>query len=206
MGYTIKLYCNGGKNMAIKSAYELAMERANKIKVDPLQLKQKELERIGKEAASNHLNKPKYSLKRWFEEINPLEKKELVKGALWVFIKNINLPNSTADIDKLLKIKEGIITLTSVKDQVDEVFTQLTKIYQEYINQSKQLLEECKNQFAPKLQQKAMQLAQQTGQFVPIEPETDRDFLEFHKEQQNELDKQYKEALATISKHIEQLV
>lgn len=190
----------------IKSAYELAMERAKNIKIDKSELKRKENEKKGKEAASSFINKPKFNFDSWINELENEEKKDCIKGAMWVFIKNISLPKTTSDVDKLVKIKEGIIILTGKEDELKDVFTQLTAIFQQYIENCKTLLEQCKTEFAPKLQQKAMQIAQQTGQLTPIEPETDRDFIEYHKGQQDQLDKHYKEALEQITATLEKLI
>lgn len=184
--------------MGIKSAYELAMERANNIKIDKKELHRKERERKGKEAASSFLNKPKYDLTKWLKALTDDEKEDCVKGVLWVFKVNIKLPQSTADVDKLLKIKEGVLIISGKEEDITKIFTQLTTIFQQYIESSKQLLEQCKEQFAPRLQQKAIEIAQQTGQFIPIEPETDRDFIEFHKENQNQVDIQFKDVLSQL--------
>lgn len=190
----------------IKSAYELAMERAKNIKIDKSELRKKEAEKQGKEAASSFLNKPKYNFQSWITELNKEDETTSKKGAMWVFIKNIALPRSTADVDKLVRIKEGIILLTGREDDLKEIFTQLTTIFQQYIENSKTLLEQCKNEFAPKLQQKAMQIAQQTGQLTHIEPETDRDFIEFHRSQQEQVDAHYKEVLEQITCTLETLI
>lgn len=190
----------------IKSAYELAMERAKNIKIDKKELKRKESEKKGKEAASSFLNKPKFNFNSWLSDLESEEKKDSLKGAMWVFIRNISLPRNTADVDKLVKIKEGIIILTGKEEELKDVFTQLTAIFQQYIENSKTLLEQCKAEFAPKLQQKAMQIAQQTGQLTPIEPETDRDFIEFHRGQQEQVDKHYMEVLTQITQTLDKLI
>lgn len=183
----------------IKSAYELAMERAKNIKVDPVEIKRKEREQIGKEAGSSFLNKPKYDLEKFIKETGKDDITDILNGLMWVFKKNITLPYSTSDVDKLLKIKEGVLKLTDKEDEANQIFTQLTTIFQQYIESSKTLLEQCKEQFAPRLQQKAMEIAQQTGQLVPIEPETDRDFIEFHKQNQDEVDKQFKNVVNQLT-------
>lgn len=190
----------------IKSALEIAMERANHIKIDKAGLKKRECEKAGKEAASQFLNKPKYNLSKWLEELPNEKREDSLKGVLWVFIKNINLPNSTADVDRLLKIKEGCLLVCDKKEDISEIFKQLTEVFQQYIENSKTLLEQCKSEFAPKLQQKAMQLAQQTGQFTPIEPETDREFIEFHREQQDRVSEHFKAYIKQITDNLEALI
>lgn len=187
--------------MGIKSAYELAMERASKVKVDKKEIRRKTLETNGKEAASAFLNKPKYSFSNWLSELTEENRKDTIKGVVWVFTKNITLPKSTADVDKLLKIKEGFLLISKEEahEVLNEAFNQLTTAFQQYIENSKTLLEQCKQEFAPQLQQKAMQLAQQTGQMVPIEPETDRDFIEFHRGQQEQVDEHYKQFIKQIT-------
>lgn len=190
----------------IKSALELAMERAAGVKIDKKELKRKELETKGKEAASQFLNKPKFSFSKWLETLHDDEKKETLPGAVWVFVKNISLPITTADVDKLMKIKEGFLLLSDKKDDVEAAFTQLITAYQQFIDNSKTLLEQSKTEFAPKLQQKAMQIAQQTGQMVPIEPETDRDFIEYHRGQQNQVDDHYKAYIKQITDQLETMI
>ena len=178
--------------MAIKSAFELAMERANNIKIDKTELKKKDHEKQGKEAASKFLNNPKFDFTQWLESIPKEDKDGNILGVFWVFSKNILLPKTTQDIDKLLKVKEGFLLISDRKDEIENIFTQLITAMQQYIDNSKTLLEQSKEEFAPRLQQKAMQLAQQTGQMVPIEPETDRDFIQFHRDQQVQVDDHYK--------------
>ncbi len=190
----------------IKSAYEIAMERASNIKVDNTLIKKKGQEQKGKESASNFLNKPKFDFSKWVENLEDNEKENSIKGSMWVFIKNITLPNTTADVDRLLKIKQGILILSDKDEDINLIFTQLTTVFQQYIENSKTLLEQCKTEFAPKLQQKAMQLAQQTGQMTPIEPETDRDFIEFHRNQQEQVSNHFKEFIKQITDNLEKLV
>lgn len=181
--------------MGIKSAYELAMERAKNIKVDKNELNKKARENKGKEAASAFLNKPKYDFSKWLSEVKEEEKSDSVNGAMWVFKKNIRLPYSTADVDRLLKIKEGVNFLSDKKEVIENIFTQLTTVFQQYIETSKQILEQCKQQYAPQLQQKQMQIAQQTGQMIELQPEQDKDFIEFHKQNQDHVDTQFIEVL-----------
>ncbi|QEN04065.1 hypothetical protein EW093_04890 [Thiospirochaeta perfilievii] len=192
--------------MAIKSALELAMERASNIKIDKNELKRKELEVRGKEAASKFLNTPKYDFLKWFTELENDNKNEILQGVVWVFVKNITLPNSTADIDKLLKIKEGFLLISNKKEEIENIFTQLITAFQQYIDNSKTLLEQAKTEFAPRLQQKAMQIAQQTGQMIPIEPETDRDFIEFHRDQQIQVDDHYKEYIKQATEVLKETI
>lgn len=192
--------------MAIKSALELAMERASGIKIDKADLKRKELEQKGKEAASNYLNKPKYNFSEWIKELEEDEKKNCLAGVLWVFVKNINLPNTTKDVDRLITIKEGFLLFSDQKDEIENLFTQLITAYQQYIDNSKTLLEQAKTDFAPQLQQKAAQLAQQTGQMVPIDPETDRDFIEFHRDQQVQVDDHYKAFIKQLTDGLEAFI
>lgn len=191
---------------AIKSALELAMERAASVKIDKKELKRKELETKGKEAASQFLNKPKFSFANWLETLEDDDKKETLSGAIWVFIKNINLPVTTADVDKLIKIKEGFLLLSDKKEDIETAFTQLITAYQQFIDNSKTLLEQSKTEFAPRLQQKAMQMAQQTGQMIPIEPETDRDFIEYHRGQQDQVDDHYKAYIKQITDQLETMI
>ena len=190
---------------AIKSALELAMERASNITIDKGDLQKKELEKKGKEAASSFLNKPKYNFKDWLENLSKDDKNESLKGSAWVFIKNINLPVTTADVDKLIKIKEGFTLISDKKAVIEEAFTQLITSYQQYIDNSKTLLEQSKQEFEPRLKQKAMQIAQKTGQMTPIEPETDRDFIEYHRGQQSQVDNHYKQYIKQITDQLEAL-
>ncbi len=192
--------------MAIKSALELAMERASGIKIDKAELKRTDLEQKGKEAASSFLNKPKYNFSEWIKELTDSDRKDCLSGVLWVFIKNINLPNTTRDVDRLIKIKEGMLLFSDKAEEIEAVFTQLITAYQQYIDNSKTLLEQAKTEFAPKLQQKAMQLAQQTGQMVPIDPETDRDFIEFHRGQQVQIDDHYKAFIKQVTDGLEAFI
>ena len=54
-------------------------------------------------------------------------------------------------------------------------------------------------------QQKAAQIAQQTGQMTPIEPETDRDFIEYHRGQQVQVDDHYKAFIKQVTDKLETL-
>lgn len=191
--------------MAIKSALELAMERAGSIKIDKNELKKQELEKKGKEAASGFLNNPKNKFENWIKELNDDEKKDSISGAIWVFIKNIRLPVTTADVDKLVKIKEGFLLLAPENPEIETSFTQLFTAYQQFIENSKTLYEQSKQEFAPRLQQKAAQIAQQTGQMTPIEPETDRDFIEYHRGQQVQVDDHYKAFIKQVTDKLETL-
>jgi hypothetical protein len=180
----------------IKSALELAMEKTADLKADKSVIQKKDITRKGKISASSYLEEPQKSdLKDQLKSYKGEELEWFRSGAMDTVLANLTLPQVEADLDKLEKLENALILLTGEKKQTAAMFDQLRQLYQQYLSNMDQLEEGLKQQYAPQLRQKEMQLRQQTGQDIHLTPEQDPDFIKLLSEQYGRMEQQYNEVL-----------
>lgn len=190
----------------IKSAYELAMERAENFKISPEDLKKNEIIKKGKNAGSRHLCDSSFDLK---ESLNEYKNKELSwfkEGISWTLNTNIKLPVNEKDILTLKNIKEGFLKIAEKSNEVEYIFRQMAELFQKYIEDSQQLYENCAAEYKPKFQEKVLKMAQQTGHMPNLNMDEDPDFRSFYSRQSSKLETHYKNFIEEIKKEITERV
>ena len=180
----------------IKSALELAMEKTADLKVDREAMKKTSLTKEGKISASSYLEKPDESdIADRLKHYKGDEKEWFRSGALETILANLALPRIEADLTGLEKLKKAVTLITGDKKNTNDIFGQLTQLFEQYLSNMDQLEDALKQQYMPQLRQKEMQLQQQTGQAVQLSPEDDPDFLKLLSEQFGKMEEQYSQVL-----------
>ena len=181
----------------IKSAYEIAMEKINKIEsaTPEERLKWKFVPK-GEELAGKYMkddmNLP-FELSKYKDE----ERKHVAQGISSVLVRNIDLPKNDAVKKNNRKAMDGIKLIKKDKTGVENLFSKIRYIFNHYTEQGeqqkKQAYEQVKEQFAMKLQQ-ALQQQGATAR-MNIDVERHPQFQEEWRKMLIRLDTQYLEHL-----------
>lgn len=180
----------------IKSALEIALERAEKIgKASKDEIEQEKWINAGKKIAARFINGELKGIKDGFGEIPPQNINKAIEGATEVLIRNIILPRDKYQWDNIKKAIEGIVELKgSTIRQVTDRILELLKMYEHSINQYQ---EQVKMQFQAKLGGYQQAIAQQYGAEVAanIDVEAIPEFQQEWSKIKSEIDSQFEQQL-----------
>jgi hypothetical protein len=194
----------------IKSALEIAMERSKDIKVDEAALEANALRVEGKKAAGRFLEDPESA--PLFENLGkyPKDKRAWVReGMFEVLVAQIQLPTNEHSVMKLDVLSAGFSALaagtgtgllggvgSAVADKrVQALFQQLTGFFKQYLDDMKNVEQQIRKQWGPKIREKERQMAARMGQDVRIDPMSDPEFAAFYKQNVSAARAQYQGAL-----------
>lgn len=188
----------------IKSAIELAMEKTADLKTDKKAIKKNMILREGKVSATKHINEPsRGNIKEQLLSYNDKEEQEWFReGAMDTILANLTLPRLEADLQKLPALQSAMTSLSDDEAESEDLFSQLTKLFQQYLGNIDQLEDALKQQYEPQLRQKEMQMRQQTGQEVTLTAETDPEFLKILADQMSKMDQQYNGILKQVKEEL----
>lgn len=178
----------------IKSALEIAMEKAEKLGTvsEEERLKWKHVPE-GEKLAARYL-KQNLNLVAELNQYEENAKRYVVQGAKDVLIRNISLPKDDLAKRSNKRAMEGLKTLKRDKVGVENVYSQIRRIFDHYIEQGeqqrKQAYESLKAEFETKIQEA---MKQQLGSFAGIKIDVERQpqFQEEWYKLQSQLDSQY---------------
>ncbi len=178
----------------IKSALELAMEKVEKLgkATDEERLKWKyipEGERLAVRCLKQDCNLV-VELGKYKEN----ERRYIIQGATSILIRNINLPKKDLAKRNNKRAMDGLKTLKSDKVSVENVYSEIRRIFNHYMEQGeqqrKQAYESLKAEFEARIQQAVQQ---QLGTLVGSKVDVERQpqFREEWQKIQTQLDSQY---------------
>ncbi len=151
----------------IKSAYEIAMEKINKIEnaTPEERVKWKFLPQ-GEQMATKYL-KEDVNLLLELNKYQENERKYVAQGAVEVMARNIDLPRNDAIKKTNRKAMDGIKLLKKDKSGVENIFSNMRRIFDHFTSQGeqqrRQAYEQLKADFVARIQQAAQQqLAEQS--------------------------------------------
>jgi hypothetical protein len=178
----------------IKSAYEIAMEKINKIEsaTPEERLKWKYIPK-GEELAGKYI-KDDINLTAELAKYGEQERKYVVQGISSILIRNIDLPKNDAVKKNNKKVMDGLTAIKKDKKALENVFSKIRYIFNHYAEQGeaqkKAAYEQVKEEFAMKLQQA---LAQQgsNARISNIDIERQPQFQEEWRKMLIRLDAQY---------------
>jgi hypothetical protein len=178
----------------IKSALEIAMEKVEKLgeATDEERLRWKYVPE-GEKLAAKYIEED-VNLVSELGRYEEKAKKYVIKGAVDIMARNINLPRNDPAKRNSKRAMEGIKTMKSNKVDVENVYTKIRRIFSHYTEQGeqqrKQAYESLKAQFEAKVQQAIQQqMGLPTG--VKIDVERQPQFQEEWRKIQSQLDSQY---------------
>jgi len=178
----------------IKSAYEIAMEKINKIEsaTPEERLKWKYIPK-GEELAGKYL-KDDINLTAELAKYGEQERKYVVQGIYSILIRNIDLPKNDAVKKNNKKAMDGLSAIKKDKKGLENAFSKIRYIFNHYSEQGeaqkKAAYEQVKEEFMMKVQQA---LAQQgsNARINAVDIERQPQFQEEWRKMLMRLDSQY---------------
>jgi len=193
----------------IKSAHEIAMEKVARLGevTDQERLSWKYVPE-GEKLAARYL-KQGLNLVAELSQYEEKVKEYVIKGAEGILARNINLPKDDTIKKTNRRAMEGLKTLKRDKVGVENVFSQMRRLFDHYLEtgeqQRRQAYETLKTEFNTKVQQ-AVQQQMGLPMGIKIDIEREPQFQEEWRRMQAQLEvpylgylDQYKQALASIS-------
>jgi len=195
----------------IKSAFEIAMEKANKIEAaTPEEKLQWKFQPQGEQLAVKYL-KDDLNLAAELGKFQNSEKKYVVQGMMNVLTRGIDLPKNEAVNKTTRKAMDGIKLIKQDKARVENVFNKIRYILNHYTKegeqQKRQAYEQVKAQFVAKLQQ-AMRQQRGAGAQMDlnnVDIEQHPQFQEEWRRVLGQLDSQYLEHLSEYRRELMEL-
>ena len=193
----------------IKSAHEIAMEKVARLGevTDQERLSWKYVPE-GEKLAARYL-KQGLNLVAELSQYEEKVKEYVIKGAEGILARNINLPQDDTIKKTNRRAMEGLKTLKRDKVGVENVFSQMRRLFDHYLEtgeqQRRQAYETLKTEFNARVQQAVQQ---QTGMPMGIKIDIEREpqFQEEWRRMQAQLEApylgyldQYKQALSSIT-------
>jgi len=179
----------------IKSAYEIAMEKINKIESATNEEKmQWKFVPKGEELAGKYM-KDDINLTAELGKYNDEERKYVVHGISAILTRNIDLPKNDAVKKSNLKAMDGIKLVKKDKTGVENIFSKIRYIFNHYTEQGeaqkKEAYEQVKEQFTLKIQQAMQQQMGANARMDNINVERQPQFQEEWRKMLIRLDSQY---------------
>jgi len=178
----------------IKSAYEIAMEKVEKLgeATDEERLRWKYIPE-GERLAARYL-KQDCNLVVELGQYEEKVKRYIIEGAADILVRTINLPGDDLARRNNRRAMDGVKTLNSDKASVENAYSKIRSIFNHYAEQGeqqrKQAYESLKAEFEAKVRQL---IQQQLGSVVGIKVDVERQpqFREEWRKLQTQLDSQY---------------
>jgi len=183
----------------IRSAAEIAREKVQELG-EPTEEERLSWKYVpdGEKLAVRYLNQGS-NLVAELSQYEEKVRKHIVKGATDILIRNITLPTHEAAKKKNRQAMDGLKTLKSDKVGVENVFSQIRRVFNHYQEQGEQqrgqAYQSLKAEFEAKVQQAVQQ---QMGPMMGVKIDVERQpqFQEEWHRIQNQLDSQYLTLLA----------
>jgi hypothetical protein len=134
----------------IKSALEIALEKTESVEADPEVLEVNRYRKEGKMLVSKFLEDTSFNLK---ESLKGYDKKTLtwVKGGmLEVLNANLVLPQDQLGLTKVKRLGEAFSALIRNRKLLDNMFSQLTGFFEEYLSEKDRVREGLEKQYEPR--------------------------------------------------------
>lgn len=193
----------------IKSAWELALEKTEKLQVDPVKIKRDLKVKEGRQLAGTFLSDmdaTKEGTKKQYDAVAAEKKEAFREGMALTMLSNLALPRNTAFKENFAKVLDLGMILGEGNEQLEQLLGQLEGFFSQYLESQEDLVERMKQQFAPALQQKEAQLRKQYGPNFTLRPEQDPEFMKLLDKQLSQLDDQYTNILTQAKAQIKDLL
>ncbi|MFA5699581.1 MAG: DUF6657 family protein [Sphaerochaeta sp.] len=193
----------------IKSAWEIAMERAESIEADPAKIKKDLNIKEGRQIAAGFLldiDGTKEEAEQKYNSYSGEAKSYVKEGMALTLLSNLALPRNLSYADIFPKLKELGAIISNNNEELGELLGQMQGFFGQYIETQEDLVQRLKEQFAPHLQQKEAQLRAQYGPNFTLRPEQDPEFMKILDEQLKNLDGQYSNVLNNAKDRMKEIL
>ena len=174
---------------------EIALERTQSVEADPEVVEAERYKKEGKVLVSKFLEDTSFNLK---ESLKVYDKKTLTwvkDGMQEVLNANLVLPRDQLSLTKVKRLGEAFSALVRNRRMLDNLFTQLTGFFEEYLSEKDRVREGLEKQYEPRRRQKEEELSKKMGQPIHIDINSDPEYAEILRKSLAQLDMRYGEAL-----------
>jgi hypothetical protein len=187
----------------MKTALELAMERASKISVDKeAQAKDKQTQE-GMRLAALLFNNDLVSFQQAYDNLETVQKKESLGGILKVFLANIVLPASPEQHSRITLVCSAFML---IEPSCEPIVIALNEVLSTYQNQATELAEHLRTQIENLLATKEEKYFRQTGQRIAFTMESDKEAMALYQKQFNEFQTHYQTYINNIKNELSVLL
>ncbi|MDO8473927.1 MAG: hypothetical protein Q7T05_08980 [Dehalococcoidia bacterium] len=181
----------------MKSAYERAMERADKIgKASPEELKQMEAGPAGNQIAAKYMKELGFDLATEIEKYKGSgTRKQVIEGAMEILMRYLSLPTGSLAREPINRAKQGILVLKENKKQVQGIFAQLDTLFNYYEQARQQTVTQIKQAVEQQMAQQARGTGGQMGPQGRVDATSQPQFREELTRSLQDLNRQYEQAL-----------
>lgn len=199
----------------IKSALEIALEKAKGISVSEKEIEKDTALEQGKKLAAEYLRNQKFNLSAKLTDLSGQEIKDknrnyIFEGAVSIFLKNIVLPENREKKKENLRAMEGLYLLKKEKDKLRDFFSEIDQFFDDYLEQRKQIYEHLRRKYEQVLKQNQQikmleEQFKQQGLKLRIAVEQNPQFQQEWRALLNQLDHDYGQHLEAIKKELEKM-
>ena len=191
----------------LKSAFDIAMERAEKLgKASPEEIRKRDLVPQGEKLAARYL-KGQCDLTVELGKYDDEARGYVAENVKKVLLRNLDVPKNEVVKRTTRRAMEGIKSLKDDKGGVENVYSKLRRLFKHYedegAQQRSQAYEELKQDFYRNLQQLAQQQGIPTG--ISIDVESHPQFQEQWRLTLTKLDAQYRTLMEEYKLEIERI-
>jgi hypothetical protein len=176
----------------IKSALEMALERAAKTHANPEALLRDKAEKQGASMAAKSLHEQDYDLAVALTLLDTTTQHIARQSALKTLLSNIVLPMREQQLNDMQRVM-GVLARFAPQSQT--ALDQISQFLQTYWTQRNETKTKIEQHFAPTLRKKEQKIAQQTGRHVVLSVDNDPEVQAAYKEQMHLFNDHYKNAL-----------
>ena len=189
----------------IKSTLDMVMERAARIGTASKEdINHEEAVKKGMRLAACYLRGDDVHLQEELHKEPDANKRFVLKGVVQTMLRNIVLPREAEQQELAEKAMNGLVEASQAGGELLQVFGEMKKILDQYLQHRQQLQDQLKAQFAQQMEMMQQNLAQQTGMSMKLDPSQHPKYQEEWQRIQAELNDQYGRALEQYKKLVEQ--
>jgi hypothetical protein len=175
---------------------EMVMERAAKMAANAeTDVSSDELVRDGMRLGASYLRGEEVSIIAKLDACGEADLPQLRKGVVQALLRNIFLPRNVEDQEPAQKAMNGLVEVGQDDGQLLEVFGEMKKVLEGFLQHREQLRQQIEAQFAQQMQGMEQNMAQKTGVATKLQPSQHPKFQEEWSRVQTELNNQYGKAL-----------
>lgn len=180
----------------IKTAYEKAMERVEKMNIAGIDLTGLEYVPKGHAAAAMFLNEKDFDIAAELGSYEEGKRFYVKQGMEETFLRNIQLPQNDFAVENNKRAMEGLLAIKQNQDALRQIFSELEYLFHYYEQSFEHAYSNLKESYSTRMEKAQEALERQTGARVKIDVERQPGFQEEWLRVQGRLDTQYEAVLA----------
>ncbi len=185
----------------IKSAWEIALEKTQSIKVDENRIRENQRIDEVKRIAGAFLSDEETD-DTGLSRLDGYSDKEVKAGLKVLLLSSLSLSAGTVDEQRLSRLTR-LATYVFKDEQSHGLYLKLLDVIKQYPDHRKQLIEQLEESLEPSLRQKEEMMRQKLGRDVHLTIEDDKEAMEIVNKNLDKLDNEYNKIIEGSKKQLE---